>query len=325
MEEKKPWLSRFFRTEQEQEKQEKTAEDSIKKSQAFIRECGEDGCNIISESMRGGIEVNYYWVLNFIKSKNLSFGLGYKKIHKIKDIYTAGEASSLWGSQEQRKGLQQDKVSQYMATIGKMIKDTFQVIRELRIIDERLDYYDGFNKGDRDAVTALKGIWIDLVEGGTKNPASVFGLSSQVGFQTLPDLFFIVNPKDKNSVRKEVNKLKGKGINRKVREVLERKLFQFLVWKEKTEIEIRNRKNFILKYLRMHFNNIKLYINWVKPYLKSIKQLQSGSPASSRYFAKSSPIACNESFREGIKSPISSKSSLAFCALYFSICSLVNT
>lgn len=282
MEEKKRWFSKFFKSEQQLEKKQESPEEIIKKNEAIIGECGPNGCNIIYETMQGGVEANYYWVLNFLQATN-AFGLKYREIHKIKDIYTAGEASSLWGSQEQRKGIQQDKVSQYMATIGKMIKDTFQVIRELRIIDERLEYYDGYNKGSRDASTALKGIWIDLVEGGTKNPASVFGLASQVGFATLPDLFFIVTPKDKDSVTKEVNKLKGQGINRKVREVLERKLFQFIVWKEKTENEIRTRKNFILKYLRMHFNNIRLYIAWVKPYLKSVKQLQSGLTSERPY------------------------------------------
>ncbi len=282
MEQQNGFLKRFFKTEQKLEEKPKSADDMLKNAKAGSK-CGPDGCNLVVESMQGGVEANYYWFLNFLRSKNLSFGLGYNEIYKIKDIYAAGEASSLWGSQEQRKGLQQDKVAQYMATIGKMIKDTFQVIRELRIIDERLEYYDGYNQEKRDAATALKGIWVDLVEGGTKNPASVFGLASQVGFATLPDLFFIVNPKGQDSVLREVNKLKGKGINRKVREVLERKLFQFLVWKDKTEKEIRNRKNFILKYLRMHFNNIQLYINWVKPYLKAVKQLQAMSTADRPY------------------------------------------
>ena len=281
MAEKKPWLSKFFK-QPELEEKPKTTEDLLKNNKAEISECGPGGCKLIVESIRGGVEANYYWLLNFIRNKE-PYGVNFQNIYKIKDIYAAGEASSLWGSQEQRKGLQQDKVSQYMATIGKMIKDTFQIIRELRIIDERLEYYDGYNKSSRDASTALKGIWIDLVEGGTKNPASVFGLASQVGFATLPDLFFIISPKDKDSITKEVNKLKGRGINRKVREVLERKLFQFIVWKEKTEKEIRDRKNFILNYLRMHFNNIRLYINWVKPYLKAVKQLQAVSTAERPY------------------------------------------
>ncbi len=262
----------------EQEKIE-TAEEIIDKSKIKDSLCGPDGCKLIIESMQGNVEPHYFWILRFLR-ETTGYGLQLKRIEKIKDLYAAAEASSLWGSQEQRKGLQQDKVSQYMATIGKMIKDTFQIIRELRIIDERLIFYDEYNaysKGDSDkasgAVT-LKGTWVDLVEGGTKNPASVYGLASQVGFVTLPDLFFTVHPKSINDVDKEVNKLKSHGINRKVREVLGRKLKQFIIWKEKTENELKTRKNFVLKYLRMHVNNIKLYISWVKPYLKAIKKLQ---------------------------------------------------
>ena len=268
---------KFIGTEKEEEKPQK-AEDKLNKGKVKSL-CGPDGCQIIFESMQSSVESLYFWILRFLRATT-GFGFGLKRIEKIQDLYSAAEASSLWGAQEQRKGLQQDKVSQYMATIGKMIKDTFQVLRELRIIDERLALYDEYNeysKGDQNkssGAVALKGTWVDLVEGGTKNPASVYGLASQVGFVTLPDLFFIVHPKKVDDVDREVNKLKGQGINRKVREVLGRKLKQFIIWKEKTEQELRTRKNFVLKYLRMHVNNVKLYIQWVKPYLRAVKNLQ---------------------------------------------------
>ena len=140
----------MFGTEEKEEEKPGSPEDIIKDAFIKANACGPEGCNLIVESMQSALEGHYFWFINLLKGKN-EFGLKYKKIYKIKDIYTAAESSSLWGSQEQRKGLQQDKVSQYMATIGKMIKDTFQVIRELRIIDERLEYYDGYNAGKRDA------------------------------------------------------------------------------------------------------------------------------------------------------------------------------
>src|SRR3989338_2207106 len=173
-----------------------------------------------------GVERYYFWVLNFLQSGPPS-GISFTEIHKISDLYTSSETSSYFGVVEQRKGLQQDKVSQYLATIGKMTKDLFQMIRELRIIDERYSYYkDSKLKGEEGdaAEISLKSIWIDMVEGGSKNPTSVFGLSQQVGFVILPDLFFTVRAKGKSAVHEEVEKLKETGINRKVREVLERKL-----------------------------------------------------------------------------------------------------
>ncbi|MBI2499145.1 hypothetical protein HYV88_02790 [Candidatus Woesearchaeota archaeon] len=287
--EKKPgFLVKLIGSSEKEEEKSKEPEDILKAGKVTYFKADDEGkseqiqYNLILDSMQAGVEGNYYWILRFMTSKNLSFGLG-MTVEKIRDIFTASEASSFWGNVEQRKGLQQDKVSQYMATIGKLIKDMFQIIRELRILDERLAYYDGYNKRgkkneplDEPSCIALKGTWIDLVEGGAKNPASVYGLASQVGFSTLPDLFFTIHPNKVEDIDREVKKLKDVGFNRKVQEVLSRKLKQFLEWKEKTERELRNRKIFVLKYLRMHFNNIKLYTSWIKPYLRAIKALQSG-------------------------------------------------
>lgn len=232
-----------------------------------------------------GVERYYFWVLSFLQSGPPS-GISFTEVHKVSDLYTSSETSSYFGVVEQRKGLQQDKVSQYLATIGKMTKDLFQMIRELRIIDERYDYYKDSKKEGEEGESAeisLKSIWIDMVEGGSKNPTSVFGLAQQVGFVVLPDLFFTVranikDDKDKEKMSKlvhqEVEKLKENGINRKVREVLERKLYQYYLWRTKTEKEIVQRRNFMLKYLKQHYHVMRLYIHWLKPYFKNISRLQ---------------------------------------------------
>ena len=224
------------------------------------------------EDPSGGIERFYFWTLDFL-TNSLPSGLSYK-VYKVKDIYSASETSSYFGAIEQRKGLQQEKAAQYLGTIGSMMKNLFQMIRELRMIDERLQHYIDSEKGDESAEVALKSIWVDMVEGGINNPNSVTALSLKVGFVILPDLFYSIHPKKSIDVDKEVKKLEERGINRKVREILSRKLKQYLLWKEKTNIELKQRKNFLLKYLRQHYNTIKLYMNWVRPYLKNIRRLQ---------------------------------------------------
>jgi hypothetical protein len=246
---------------------------------------------ITIDSIQGGVEKYYFWVVRMLQTQS-PFGLDFRqeagdsssgkvestgRIEKVKDLFTATESSSYFGAIEQKKGLQQDKASNYLATIGKMIKDIFQLIRELRIIDERLAYYNGVNSGDKSSDYALKGIWIDIVEGASKNPSSVYGLANQVGFATLPDLFFTTNVKTAAEVDSAVESSKLKAFNRKVKEVLARKLKQYLIWKEKTEKEIRTRRNFLLKYLRQHYNIIKMYMNWLRPYLKNVRQLQMDS------------------------------------------------
>jgi hypothetical protein len=217
------------------------------------------------ELYQGSIERFYFWIRDQLK-----FDMGYH-VYKLEDDFMASITSSFWGSIEQRRSTQQEKVSQYLGLIGNMIKSLFQILRSLRIMEERWQYYEDSRKGEKSAEIALKGLWVDLVEGGGKNPSSVYALAAQVGFVTLPDLFFDLTPKTVHDVDKVVN---GVDINDKVKEVLKRKLKQFMLWKDATEKEIKTSKTFHLNYLRQHFNTIRLYMSWIKPYLKNIKRLE---------------------------------------------------
>jgi len=206
------------------------------------------------------MEEAYFWTLNYV-SKDVA----YPHLIKTIDVFSASENSAFFGVSQQRIGLQQDKVSQFLATVGKMV-------RELRIIDERVDYYKDSYAGKESAEITLKGIWIDMVEGGAKNPASVFGMAREVQFTSLPDLFFSTHPKTSEEVDDFVEKHRG-GFNKSVKNALQRKLKMFMIWKEKTYDELKVRKNFTLKYLRQHYTIIKMYMAWVKPYLRHVRRL----------------------------------------------------
>ena len=225
---------------------------------------------IIAEDFNMSIEERYYWVLNYLREEQ-----GFADVEKITDIFSAAENSSFFGASQQRLGIQQDKVSSFLATIGKMIKEVFQLVRELRILDERLSFYrDSYDLNSRSRGSAeitLKGIWVDMVEQGSKNPASVYGMARELGFATLPDLFFATHPIRIHDVDVVVNKL---DFNKKLKEVLNRKLRSFLEWKESTYSELRTKRKFTLKYLRQHYDIIKMYMEWVKPYLRNIRKLQ---------------------------------------------------
>ena len=223
------------------------------------------------EGFNVSVEEPYYWTLEFMR-----YFLGFAKIDKLTDIFTASEQSSFFGAAQQRLGAQQEKVSQFLATVGKMVKELFQLVRELRVLDERLSYYhDSFttSPSSESAEITLKGIWVDMVEQGAKNPASVYGMAREVQFTTLPDLFFSTHPKKSEDVDIVVERERAQ-FNRKVREVLKRKLRSFLAWKEHTFNEVKNRRVFTLKYLRQHYEIIRMYITWVKPYLKNVQRLQ---------------------------------------------------
>jgi len=276
--------------EKGKEKKVITNEEYFKKYKREMLELGKDQLietdyptplkryRIVYESFQNSIEECYFWLLNYLRHD-----LGFLSIDKITDVFTASEHSAFFGVAQQRIGLQQDKVTAFLATIGKMVKDLFQLVRELRIIDERLGYYDdsfdatSSSKGS--AEITLKGIWVDMVEGGAKNPGSVYGLARELQFTTLPDLFYALHPSKPAEIDKIVDNL---DFNKKVKEVLKRKLRQFLGWKESTYKELNVRRTFTIKYLRQHFDVIKMYMNWVKPYLRNIQRLRmEGSKAES--------------------------------------------
>ncbi len=226
---------------------------------------------MVVEAYNMAIEEPYFWVLEYLRNMH-----GFPYIAKITDVFSASENSSFFGSSQQRLGMQQDKVSQFLATIGKMVKEIFQLVRELRVLDERIGYYkdsmDATSRSRESAEITLKGIWVDMVEQGAKNPASVYGMAREVQFTTLPDLFFSTHPVKQEDVDEVVDRDRGQ-FNRKVKEVLKRKLRGYLAWKEHSFEEIKNRRIFTLKYLRQHYDVIKMYMSWVKPYLKNIERL----------------------------------------------------
>lgn len=223
---------------------------------------------LVYESQQASIEHTYFWIYNHAK-----IDMGYGDVIKTVDTFAASENSSFWGMTEQRKGLQQDKASQYLATIGRMIKELFQIVRELRILKERLSLYEGAAAGKQADDIALKGYWVDMVEGGNKGIGGIYVLAQQLGFGTLPDLFFGIYVKDDDDVAKVVDE-KAREFNEKVREVLKRKLATYLVWRRETHKELAARKRFTLRYLRQHWAIIRMYISWVKPYLRNVQKLQ---------------------------------------------------
>ncbi|MBI2112682.1 hypothetical protein HYT52_04060 [Candidatus Woesearchaeota archaeon] len=220
------------------------------------------------------LEGPYFWMLEYLRQN-------FSKVLKVEDSFAAAENSAFFGITQQRLGGQQDKVSQFLATTGKMIKELFQMVRELRVIDERLAYYNEaeaeskkpMDKRGKSSEITLKGIFIDLVQGGGKSAASVYGMSRELEFITLPDLFFDAPPlSSSEELEKYIEGLR-KNFNESVLRVLIRHLRQFLEWRRRTQIEHRNRRQFMLSYLKQHFEIINMYLAWIKPYLRHVEKL----------------------------------------------------
>lgn len=233
-----------------------------------------DNYELVVESMGSGLEKYYFWVLKFMREPFPS-GMGFENVEKIRDLFDASVTSSFHGHVGSKMSAMQTQAQQYLALIAQLVKTLFPIVRELRIAEERLQYYEDSLKGNESAEIALKSIWVEMVEKGMENPNSVYGLSTKVGFLSLPDLFFSMNPKDGlKGADSAIKSAKQNGVNDKVANVLAKKLYAYYDWKEKTYKEMQHTMQFKVSYLRQHYNSIRLYMNWVRPYLQNINQLQ---------------------------------------------------
>jgi len=239
---------------------------------------------LIYSNQKLNLEEIYYWILTQLQ---MDGGFRKDEIFKVTDIFSSSEMSTYWGVSSQRLGIQQDKASGFLRGISDMVKSMFQLIRDLGIIDEKIGYYkSSFSKNEKemlDGEQVLKGQFVDLVEGGTQNPSSVFGLGQKVGFTLLPDIFFRTQvpvkedtPDDEigEKVRTVVEeRIRGKIANKQFQDVLERKLSQYYRWKQRTYKQLKVNRNVFKSYLKQHFNTIKLYMTWIRPYLINVKRL----------------------------------------------------
>jgi len=226
---------------------------------------------LVYEAHNQAVEPTYNFCLTTLRD------LGFT-VEKITDIFSASELSTLAGASGSKLGMSQDKAMSILRLLSELIRQVPVYIREIRWLEERLNFHTQSKKKNTaggHAEITLKGIFVDLVEGGAKNAGSVIGLTTQVQFAPLADLFFQnrKNPgEDDDDFAKRIEQLK-KDYNPSVVNLLARKLTQFYNWKKFNEEELSTRTDYLLKYLKQYYSNIKLYMNWVKPYLRKIKRL----------------------------------------------------
>lgn len=240
------------------------------------------------DNMGDSIEKHYYMVQKFFsKHPSSSFGVPAEELLKLKDVFDASVSSSFHGQIGTKISALQQQISGYLTQVGQLSKSLFPMVREIRLMDERMAMYErSFTKkqGNSEAKQneiALKSTWIEVVEQGMQNPNSVYSMATKLGFVTLPDLFFGVSPhgetpqEQQKNLTKEIDALeKSQEFNKKVRDVLTKKLVQYYTWKEKTYYEMKHTYQFRIKNLKQHYNVIHLYVSWLKPYMTSLKALQ---------------------------------------------------
>lgn len=277
-----------------EEEKKKKREEWQKENNPFLKKKSIDPKNgkaalrISLDNMGDSIEKHYYMVQKFFsKHPSTSFGAPTEELIKLKDVFDASVSSSFHGQIGSKISAMQQQISGYLTQIGQLSKSLFPMVREIRLMDERMAMYDRSftekkeNSEAKQNEIALKSTWIEVVEQGMQNPNSVYSMATKLGFVTLPDLFFGVNPHGKTPEEQQKNLTKAldaiekeQGFNKKVRDVLTKKLVQYYTWKEKTYYEMKHTYLFRIKNLKQHYNVTRLYVSWLKPYMTSLKALQ---------------------------------------------------
>lgn len=222
------------------------------------------------------IEHLYYIVLQLMQD---DFGM---KVEKTLDTFTGSEISGVTGQLGNKQGIMQDRISNLIKSIAVLSREMFPILRNIRLLDERLKFYKDYYEMNDEWQTAdlqLKNIWNTFVLGGAQSPSSVYGMAQQLQFTTLPTLFFNIAKPAGQSVNEFMEtfgyKSKNPQYSRFLLNALAEKTSAFYNWLDNSFKELITRRKFLIQDLRRHYNVLKLNINWLIPYLKIERRSQN--------------------------------------------------
>ncbi len=224
--------------------------------------------SLVYDSLSEGLEPIYFWVLDFMR-ESAPGGLNLD-VWKGPEEFEASVTSGYFGEIGQRASLMQQKAMEYLGAVNNVIKSILNLIYDLKEFEIKLGPYDKLNnkdeteEGKRNAFHSLKGIWMDQVDA-RKGRGSINLLAQDLQFVTLRDAFFYVT---------DPEKIKEIDLNERVKNILRRKIEEFNEWKIYSEKEIRKRYEVEKSYLKSQAATLKLYVNWLKPYLIAAQKLR---------------------------------------------------
>jgi len=175
----------------------------------------------------------------------------------------------------------QEEGMKILGALNQVIKSVLNLIYDLKEFEIRLKIYDDAKSEDKkireSGILGLKQIWLDNVDV-KRGRGSIHGMSQEMGFTTIREAFMIANSIDdlKKMNRKFEKEWEiGEGIiNDQVMRILIPRISEFLKWGDYSEKELRKRMSIEKNYLKSQVETIKLYSQWLKPYLKSAEQLR---------------------------------------------------
>ena len=208
------------------------------------------------------LEPVYFFVLDLMNDLGL-------EVEKLVDNFSSTPGSPIFSETGIKASRIQDEAMKIMQSANAVLRSVLNIVYDLRDFQTRLQHYDSLKSRDEHekdaAVLALKQIWMDKVDIQKGNSSIKAMALGQAGYQTLIDAFlFAKNPDD-------VNKM---DLNERVQRILKPRVYEFQIWLEQSQKELRRRYEIEKAYLKSQVNSLKIYSRWVKPYLKASQQLE---------------------------------------------------
>jgi len=224
------------------------------------------------DSQQAQLEPIYYWLLDFIQD-------GGWKTEKITDNFMASPGSGQFQEMGLRATRLQEEGLKILGGMNQIVKSVLNLIYDLKEFEMRLAHYDDAASEDRktkeNGLLALKQLWLDNVDL-KRGRGAIHQMAAELGFTTIREVFMMANSTDDlEKMNSEDEKEGGSGlINDQVKRILIPRIDEFLKWIKYSERELRKRFSIERSYLKSQVETIKLYSQWMKPYLKSAEDLQ---------------------------------------------------
>ncbi|NPE26640.1 hypothetical protein HNV12_01390 [Methanococcoides sp. SA1] len=225
------------------------------------------------DSQQNQLEPIYYWVLDFAAQ------IGFPLKEKLIDNFMASPGSGQFSEMSGKATRMQEEGMKILGGMNQIIKSVLNLIYDLKEFELRLANYDDAKSDDKEKKNAgrlaLKQVWLDNVDI-KRQRGAIHAMANEMGFSTLREAFMIVDSvEDVKRMNSEDKKEGGAGlINDSVMRILIPRVNEFNKWVDYSEKELRKRFSIEKNYLKSQVESVKLYSQWMKPYLESAEKLR---------------------------------------------------
>ncbi|MEM2956456.1 MAG: hypothetical protein QW041_02710 [Candidatus Pacearchaeota archaeon] len=204
----------------------------------------------------------YFWIIDFAKN------FFSDELTKTKDNFMTSPGSSYFAELGQRATRMQEESIKILGYVNTLIKSIVNLIYDLKEFEMLFNDYNNAKSTDPKVremgILGLKQRWLSTVDS-KRGMGSIDNMTHQYGFTLLrPAFMAAVSPEAVDSM----------DLNEIVKRVLKPRVAEFFEWVKLSEKELRKRYEIEKSYLKSQVNTLKLYTEWVKPYLTAAEELR---------------------------------------------------